>query len=1179
MDQKVKILVSQIQKVKKRSWIAIGVIFTVILSGILAITSSSSAVAITTCNGIGNLVNGGFELDQNGNTGAAFSGTGFDALGTKSNATFGSSPYVWVSWAGSKSGSDITGNVYQYLDVQDNTQTNAGIQGWKTTESDHDIEVQRVYIGPSISSVNATNDGTNTTFTTTATSSTPFSGQEVYLSGFTGTYNAQTPYIVTSGSTSANYSTNKTFTVNNLTLTGGGTIRIAYTASSQVDSLFGSPAFDDSNVTPAAGTYDAELNANASGTLYQVLPTVAGVNMRWSLRHAARSTNETMYVIIGAGADSTGTKLSDTSVVSSFPSTFSSAAGSPFQGINSSTAVTKINSSGTSTISSNGQLGDSVASPADRAAGDSAAWSLYRGSYTVPTGNSNAYTYFGFQSESAGSIGNLLDDIQFSPVAACPITASLTTNSQVTFDPFTCVSLSACAAASGSSGQALAPSPEGSATRTISSVSVASGGGTVTSSGENITFTAPSTVGSSIINYTIDYNADGIDSQSSGTITYTVTAASGLSNCNNATTSTSYPGNDVVVTIKDSSSTSDANCSWTVPSGVYAVNYLVVGGGGGGGSGGGGAGQMVTSWPCTSVVATCNSAIPSSVTPGTVMSLTVGHGGAHGIGGEAVTPSFNTLVAANAIQAYSGDTSNFGSSIYAKGGGAGGVPYRNYFCNACGGGVDIVHSPPIGYGAYVPATEIDINYGFGQGAGAGAGSATALGSGGGAGYDTNVAAATGNTSNIVGAVSTNQANAGGSSGGVGYYAGGGGGGAGGAGGSATLDSASTKYDLGGGGGSGYLNSISGSALCYAGGGGAGYQQNTNASKISGGGSGGYCGSNLNEVGGHGSDFGTCSANSCNGSNVTAGGSLAAVNSSDPDRTPSNALPGLNAYPDTGSGGGGTDPDDILAGNGSNGVIILRWTPPSSYCPYSASTSVSSYPVACPANLNVYAGSSASINLMAAPISYSDGSTTFSVLSIPSGMSQTNSSSTGVITVSVASTTSSLIGGTYPITYQLADGSNVYTSYLNVTVLDPNQHSPISVPIDPRTTSIYLPTIALGSAANVYFCVSQLSTTYANAISITAPTASGVTQVSTGSQLVLTGTNSAVAAVASQIQLSANPNDIYLLPGTASRTLQTDVSSTDTGNANCTNGTTQTMNLYPYGLTFTINPPQFGLGHN
>lgn len=79
-----------------------------------------------------------------------------------------------------------------------------------------------------------------------------------------------------------------------------------------------------------------------------------------------------------------------------------------------------------------------------------------------------------------------------------------------------------------------------------------------------------------------------------------------------------------VVAFKDTGS-----CTWTVPTGVTSVDYLVVGGGGGGGTrsgGGGGAGAFVES-------------SASGLSPGAVVTVKVGIGGAGGPAGGAGTTS------------------------------------------------------------------------------------------------------------------------------------------------------------------------------------------------------------------------------------------------------------------------------------------------------------------------------------------------------------------------------------------------------------------------------------------------------------------------------------------------------------------------------------------------------------
>ena len=179
------------------------------------------------------------------------------------------------------------------------------------------------------------------------------------------------------------------------------------------------------------------------------------------------------------------------------------------------------------------------------------------------------------------------------------------------------------------------------------------------------------------------------------------------------------------------------------------------------------------------------------------------------------------------------------------------------------------------------------------------------GSGGGAAWDCMDAACT-KTVGPAGTAVAGQGNNGGYSTYISYGAGGGGGGAGGAG------FNTVQLYIGGNGGVGIASSITGTSKFYAGGGGGGVNNNDNkyvgldasntvvltnvtAPQTTGGGQGGLGG------GGRGSSFGRTSL-STEGqyANATAGAA------------------------NTGGGGGGTDPEDIKAGAGGSGTVILRW---------------------------------------------------------------------------------------------------------------------------------------------------------------------------------------------------------------------------------------------------------------
>ena len=99
------------------------------------------------------------------------------------------------------------------------------------------------------------------------------------------------------------------------------------------------------------------------------------------------------------------------------------------------------------------------------------------------------------------------------------------------------------------------------------------------------------------------------------------------------------------------------NCTWTIPTGVIGIEVVLVGGGGGAGygscGGGGGAGRVAVS----------NSVI--SVSPGDVVTLTIGSGGSGGYNTNQALWQRGTNGGATAI------TIN-GSTYTAVGGGSGG---------------------------------------------------------------------------------------------------------------------------------------------------------------------------------------------------------------------------------------------------------------------------------------------------------------------------------------------------------------------------------------------------------------------------------------------------------------------------------------------------------------------------
>jgi hypothetical protein len=367
--------------------------------------------------------------------------------------------------------------------------------------------------------------------------------------------------------------------------------------------------------------------------------------------------------------------------------------------------------------------------------------------------------------------------------------------------------------------------------------------------------------------------------------------------------------------------------------------------------------------------------------------------------------------------------------------------------------------------------------------------------------------------------------------------------------------AGSNHGGGGKGGAGINSSITGTTVEYSCGGGGGINDNS--------------GRNITTA----SDGSLISQPGC--SNAGAGSTFGTFIN---NRT--STFNGTSGTNNTGGGGGGTDPEDITAGNGGSGIVVIRYTPVNVNCPYSATAQVTT-PIACPVSLTINAdGSSTTRNVASGGVSYSTSanSPTISLLTSVSGL--TASSSGQNVTVSAPSG-SSLVGGTYPISYQITEGSNVSKSYLLITVNDPTQYSPITIPIDPRATSVPLPPVQLGAAAQVLLCIVAQADSYVNQeIPTFTGSTTGLTYATVTGGFTLTGSNAAVQAQMDNIVINKNPSDTALLPGASARTILTNVSNTTNGgNGSCTYGTQHRVDIVPYGLIRTIVQNKMDLGHH
>jgi hypothetical protein len=265
----------------------------------------------------------------------------------------------------------------------------------------------------------------------------------------------------------------------------------------------------------------------------------------------------------------------------------------------------------------------------------------------------------------------------------------------------------------------------------------------------------------------------------------------------------------------------------------------------------------------------------------------------------------------------------------------------------------------------------------------------------------------------------------------------------------------------------------------------------------------------------------------------------------------------------GGGGGGTDPEDSRGGAGGSGVVIIRYTIVDPNCPNDGSANTATTPLACPTELTVVAdGSSTSVTVRGAPVSFTGAGASLSVRTTPranpTSGNLTATVSGGDLVISVPSG-SSLVGGTYPVVYRITQSSITSDSYVLVTVHDPGQLTPGTVPLDPRDGGIVLPRIELGASPNVRLCLTLNTNT--DGLSLAAATTSGVTITNPISgRLVLVGTNANVENAVNNISITA-ASGATLVPSGNSRTLNVNVSNTNNGgNGSCTFGTSSTIDL-------------------
>jgi hypothetical protein len=185
----------------------------------------------------------------------------------------------------------------------------------------------------------------------------------------------------------------------------------------------GSLYFDLFGPRPADGSVHAEINANERAALFQDLVTIGGQRITWSIKHrgrffgsgatsqsAASTTSDDrdkFEILIGP---SSGTLVAQTPARQRLPDTVWNTANVTYGNNDFTTFGTNASGHTAQTMYTKLEEG----------------WVLYTGTYTVPANQTS--TRFSFSSRGTGTGGNLIDDIGFDPIIACPRTVTIQRN-------------------------------------------------------------------------------------------------------------------------------------------------------------------------------------------------------------------------------------------------------------------------------------------------------------------------------------------------------------------------------------------------------------------------------------------------------------------------------------------------------------------------------------------------------------------------------------------------------------------------------------------------------------------------------------------------------------------------------------------------------------------------------
>jgi len=250
-------------------------------------------------------------------------------------------------------------------------------------------------------------------------------------------------------------------------------IEIQRAVSGSIDTT-GTQNFDSTNVSPQDGIYMAELNATQTSALYQDISTLPGSILRWEIHHrgrkytAAANDGDQMKVQIGSTSATGYGSASAQSAIDQTPESGFDVDGTGTSGSISGTTIKTERSDG---------------------------WYRVRGAYRVPSGQTT--TRFAFSAISglhAVTVGNLLDNISFTPNIACPFTKTIIKGRSATLNVFSDENLTDAEESLGATDSTIG-----------STISITSGSGSITrvNSDRSMQFTAPNSTGTSVVRFRI----------------------------------------------------------------------------------------------------------------------------------------------------------------------------------------------------------------------------------------------------------------------------------------------------------------------------------------------------------------------------------------------------------------------------------------------------------------------------------------------------------------------------------------------------------------------------------------------------------------------------------------------------------------------------------------------------